>query len=350
MCTVVEAMFSYSTVFSIIGDPVFADKVEQMTFNALPATLTPDMWAHQYLQQSNEINSERQRDWWWNSDGGDSNLYGLAPNYGCCTANHPQGFPKFLTSAYMMTVSSTGSLGIIAALLGPSSLAVVLNDPVYKNNQVSIQQVTDYPFAINPTIAFTIQADHPFTFSFRVPSWAVGATLTDGNGRVTPVPNGTIYDYQYTGPASTTITLLLPTSFRIVRRYNNAVSVYYGGLLMALDISYNVTVLQRYAYNSQDLQYLPIDNWNYALQLNESDIQSSFTIKQMRIGQYPFDPLNPPLIASAYAREIDWPMRHSGADVPPMSPIRSANPLVPVTLIPYGATMLRIAEIPTLAN
>jgi len=144
--------------------------------------------------------------------------------------------------------------------------------------------------------------------------------------------------------------LLLPTSFRIVRRYNNAVSVYYGGLLMALDISYNVTVLQRYAYNSQDLQYLPIDNWNYALQLNESDIQSSFTIKQTRIGQYPFDPLNPPLIASAYAREIDWPMRHSGADVPPMSPIRSTNPLVPVTLIPYGATMLRIAEIPTLAN
>ena len=42
LCTVVEAMFSYGIIFSTIGDPVFADKVEQMAFNALPATMTPD--------------------------------------------------------------------------------------------------------------------------------------------------------------------------------------------------------------------------------------------------------------------------------------------------------------------
>ena len=90
LCTVVEAMFSYSTIFSILGDPVFADKVEQMTFNALPATMTADMWAHQYLQQSNEVNAVVQDDPWWNTDGGYSNLYGLEPNYGCCSANFPQ--------------------------------------------------------------------------------------------------------------------------------------------------------------------------------------------------------------------------------------------------------------------
>ena len=91
LCTVVEAMFSYSTIFSILGDPVFADKVEQMTFNALPATMTADMWGHQYLQQSNEINAVVQDDPWWNTDGGYANLYGLEPNYGCCTANFGQG-------------------------------------------------------------------------------------------------------------------------------------------------------------------------------------------------------------------------------------------------------------------
>ena len=30
-----------------------------MAFNALPATFTFDMWAHQYLQQSNEVNRDR---------------------------------------------------------------------------------------------------------------------------------------------------------------------------------------------------------------------------------------------------------------------------------------------------
>jgi hypothetical protein len=76
------------TLFSIIGDVVFADRVEQydtssivnindddiisdnlndslkewkwvnrLAFNALPATFTADMWEHQYLQQANEMNS-----------------------------------------------------------------------------------------------------------------------------------------------------------------------------------------------------------------------------------------------------------------------------------------------------
>ena len=80
MCTVVEAMFSYSTMFSILGEASLAERVEALMYNALPATQTSDLWAHQYLQQSNEINSEVQRDWWWNSDGGDSNLYGLEPS------------------------------------------------------------------------------------------------------------------------------------------------------------------------------------------------------------------------------------------------------------------------------
>ena len=31
-----------------------------------------------------------------------------------------------------------------------------------------------------------------------------------------------------------------------------------------------------------------------------------------------------------------------------MSPVKSTSPLVPVTLVPFGATNLRIAEIPTL--
>ena len=346
MCTVVEAMFSYSTMFSIQGDLELADRVESLMFNALPATQTRDWWAHQYLQQSNEINSEVQRDWWWNSDGGDSNLYGLEPNYGCCTANHPQGLPKFLTAQYMLTQESGLPHGILAALLGPSSVHLQLTP----DNLVTIEQDTLYPFAINPTIRFHIRGQKSFPFSMRVPGWAIGATLTDG-AKVVPVANGSVYTYPYTpasGGANTTIELRLPTSFRVVYRFNNAVSVYYGPLLMALNISSNASVLRQYAYKSQDLAFMPTSSWNLALQLNLTDLQSSFEIKQAPIPRFPFDPISPALTVSAYARQIDWPMKHSGADEPPMSPVKSTQPLIPVTLIPYGATVLRLAEIPWL--
>lgn len=38
LCGVVEAMFSYTTMFSIHGDLKFADRAEKIAYNALPAT------------------------------------------------------------------------------------------------------------------------------------------------------------------------------------------------------------------------------------------------------------------------------------------------------------------------
>lgn len=62
-CGVVEAMFSYSTMFSILGDLKFAERSETIAYNALPATWASprggDMWAHQYLQAVNQINAIR---------------------------------------------------------------------------------------------------------------------------------------------------------------------------------------------------------------------------------------------------------------------------------------------------
>ena len=71
---------------------------------------------------------------------------------------------------------------------------------------------------------------------------------------------------------------------------------------------------------------------------------------QNALPELPFDPMHPPITISAYGRQIDWPIVHGDADVPPMSPITSTKPLVPLQFIPFGSSMLRIAEIPYLAN
>ena len=64
-------MFSYETLFSIQGDPMFAERAEKLAYSALPATITSDMWAHQYLQQMNAIHSN---DHVWTHDGPDAML------------------------------------------------------------------------------------------------------------------------------------------------------------------------------------------------------------------------------------------------------------------------------------
>ena len=100
LCAVVEYAYSLETLLSIMGDPAFSDRLEKVIFNALPATFSADMWAHQYDQQLNQVECSIQEGRTWNTNGPDSNLFGLEPNYGCCTANLSQGWPKF--AAHLM--------------------------------------------------------------------------------------------------------------------------------------------------------------------------------------------------------------------------------------------------------
>ena len=176
----------------------------------------------------------------------------------CLSLCPPTGYPKYITSNWMLTQNAT-STGILAAFLGPSTVSVTVDDPTYGTNTITIDSVTDYPLVLNAGVQYVVQAEHPFGFSMRVPGWAAGAQLVDEAGTAVDVANGTIYTYEYSGGGSVKLTLSLPYSLRTVRRYNNAVSIYYGPLLLALDFSYNTTVLQRYEFNSSDLQYLPID-------------------------------------------------------------------------------------------
>jgi len=54
-CAVVEAMASLEMAFTTLGDPLLMDRVERLAFNAMPASLTADMWTHVYVQQANSV-------------------------------------------------------------------------------------------------------------------------------------------------------------------------------------------------------------------------------------------------------------------------------------------------------
>jgi hypothetical protein len=56
----------------------------------MPGSNTPDMWGHQYVQQANQAISTYSEDRVYVNDGPESNMFGIAPNYGCCTANFNQ--------------------------------------------------------------------------------------------------------------------------------------------------------------------------------------------------------------------------------------------------------------------
>lgn len=90
LCAVVEQQYSLQYNFLMTGDPMFLDRCERIAYNALPGTITSDMWQHQYLQQANEINALYGiKDHVWQTDGDDATGFGKelvlwAVTYSCC--------------------------------------------------------------------------------------------------------------------------------------------------------------------------------------------------------------------------------------------------------------------------
>ena len=90
LCTIVETAYSLALMHRTHGDIALADRAERIIYNGLPGALSEDMWVHNYLSQSNEIFAGHVEPHTWRTDGPDSTAYGLAPTYGCCTANFIQ--------------------------------------------------------------------------------------------------------------------------------------------------------------------------------------------------------------------------------------------------------------------
>ena len=163
LCAVVEAMFSFEQAFAILGDPRIADRLEKVSYNALPGTLSNDMWSHQYDQQPNQVACTRAHRQ-WSTNGPDSNLFGLEPNFGCCTANLHQGWPKLVSSLWMATPDGV----LVTPAYAPSRVQVKL-----AGADIAIDEETEYPF--RGKAEFTIHTCAARCISVRNPRAGLGA-------------------------------------------------------------------------------------------------------------------------------------------------------------------------------
>src|SRR5271169_6020434 len=136
LCTVVETMFSLEQSLAILGDATIGDRLELIAFNSLPGAFTDDMWAHQYNQEPNQVEVSLHRKP-WTTDGPESNIYGLEPNFGCCTANFHQGWPKFAASLWMASSDN----GLAATAYSPCEVRTMV-----RGIAVHISEETEYPF------------------------------------------------------------------------------------------------------------------------------------------------------------------------------------------------------------
>ncbi len=367
LCDVTELIYSLQKDFEALGNVCFADRLEQLMFNSFPGACTPDMWAHQYDQQANQVRvSVDRRNWHDNKD--DSNIYGFSPNFPCCLANMHSAFPRYVEGMWM----ATGDNGLVAAAYGPCEVKAKVSGGA----DVDIKEETDYPFSDG--IRFVVNSSKPavFPLSFRIPIWADQAELSvSGETRTRqPVP-GEVLKIERKWNDGDAVTLNFHYPVRTEIRQNNSVSIARGPLYFVLRIGEAFKEIQtaedrpvktQNPTGRVDWRIDATTDWNYALDIDRNHPQ--YTMTTNKISAYPFaqkgEPIwnssslsyvpwnqDVPMILTMKARKLpQWGMEGASAAPTPASPLQAGTDATNVELIPYGCSRLRISEFPTISD
>lgn len=331
LCSVTELMYSYEWLYAYTGDKKWAEFLELAAFNALPATISEDMWTHQYDQQSNQIACVQfPGKPIFRTNGGDAHLFGLEPNFGCCTANFNQGWPKFALSAFMHSGNT-----IINAVPVPSEL---------KTDSFNIKLETEYPF--KNSFKYTVNSETEFEFKIRIPSFAENVAV---NGEKS---NADELKFDIKPCRDLLIKIAFEARPVLTDRPYNLHTVRCGSLVFSLPIKYEKHKLEytrdgverKFPYC--DYELIPQSDWNYAFCGDGPEAV------RRTVGNSPFSESEPPVVLKASVCKIDWGYADGYETVCDKIP-HSTNPLSnpeAAELYPYGCAKLRMTEMPLVKN
>lgn len=345
LCTVVEMMFSLEQSLAITGDAAFADRLERLAFNALPGTLTADMWAHQYNQEPNQVECSLHHKPWV-TDGPESNLFGLAPNFGCCTANYHQGWPKFANSLWMTAQAEKGTDRLVAVAYAPCEVRAHLG-----GTAVRVIEETEYPFRGSVRMRVLPSAPVLFDLRLRVPGWADGTVVRVNNNSVSAKPENGFIAIGRKWKADDVVEIEFPMKLRTSRWFNNSIAIERGPLVFSYGIGEDWVKMREYGLKSADWQVYPTTPWNYALALDPERPEASIQVVESPVGPGAFAREMVPVHLLAKARQVPtWRAEDGVASPVPTSPVATQEQEETIKLIPYAGARLRITAFPLVGS
>ncbi|MBN2265645.1 MAG: glycoside hydrolase family 127 protein [Candidatus Aminicenantes bacterium] len=343
-CTMVEFMASFESLLKVTGAAAWADRAEEVAFNSLPASMTPDLKGLHYLTAANLIACDSGGDHDFQNTG---TLLSFDPwRYRCCQHNVAFGWPYFAEHLWLATADN----GLAAAIYAPSMVRAKVGDGA----DVSISEETDYPFGDQVRLSVACERPTSFPLYIRLPGWAKEVRITL-NGR--PVKGsfsgGGYAVLRRTWRQGDQVRIAFDPEIEIVRwpSAHGGVSVRRGPLWFALEIGET----WRRCGGTEEWpawEVLPATPWNYGLVLGGPAHAPPARLAGRAAPPFqPFALEAAPIVLKASARRVPgWKEEGRMVGPVPASPARGEGPVEEITLVPMGCARLRISVFPVVED
>ncbi len=348
-CGMVEFMHSFEMLTKISGNPLWANRCEDIAANSLPASLTPDLKGLHYLTCANQVQLDKGNKAPEIQNGGTMFSYSPFERYRCCQHNVSHGWPYYAEELWL----ATPDCGLCASLYAASKVTAKVGAGAI----VRVVEETDYPFSDTVTLKIAIVQPAKFPLYLRIPRWCREASVKINGTPVPCEPKPLAYVVlEREWKDGDTVSLRLPMEVRVQKweKNHDAVSMSYGVLTFSLKIGER---WQRCGGTEAwpEMEVFPTTPWNYGLVLDEKDPSKSFEVVkrgEVPLPQQPFTPVTAPIELRVAAKRIPgWKLDSLGlvGKLQP-SPVKSDQPTETVTLIPMGAARLRITSFPVIGE
>jgi hypothetical protein len=346
-CGIVELMHSFEMLTKITGQPVWADRCEEIAFNTFPAALTADEKALHYVTCANQVQLDHGNKSPEIQNSGTMVSYSPFEVYRCCQHNVSHGWPYYAEELWLATPDN----GLCASLYSACEVTATVG----QGASVKIIEETDYPFS--DTVQFKVNTSKAQTFPLylRVPRWCDSSSVSINGkaARVQARPSDFIR-IERKWRDGDVVTLRMPMKLGVRRwpKNENAASVDYGPLSFSLEIKERFATDGARDANWPEWEVFPQSPWNYGLVLDAENPAASFRLipSGRPLAPQPFTPETVPIKLEATGRRIpNWQLDGNNVvgKLQP-SPVKSGQADEKITLIPMGAARLRVSMFPVI--
>ncbi len=330
LCAVVEYMFSLQSLIEIFGESKYGDLMERLAYNALPATISEDFMGHQYLQQANQVQADVSERPWFNNRN-DSNTFGLEPNFGCCTANMHQGWPKLVQSLWY----TEGNV-LTNMVYAPSSVETTI-----EGEKVAVELCTEYPFRDRLTYHIVQPSAKAMTLKLRIPDWCTAPSVICDGATINIEKETATITINKEFKQNDTIEVTFPMEIRYSEWAGKSTAVERGPLVYGLNIKERWESIKEVAQVTDYAIYAE-SPWNYAISPNEV-----VSVTEQPISNVPFSKETPSVTLTMTGLLLpEWTLDNSNAGKVPIDVDSSGKAKEKIELIPFGCTKLRISQFP----